>query len=165
MKSIQLFNPSSVIYMRAQVNSSTIGNICWLIQTFKYQCCGFQVHFKLIWVYNSKTKAIFIKMFTLHNGLHNKFGPYVFFYFHWFGIWHISIIHSAKFEVYTCSICNVVTIPWMLVPHYSTGWSVAKLFGECISRPFGPRLNIKTVLSTYGDFHVKDKTAVRTSYL
>ena len=29
----------------------------------------------------------------------------------------------------------------------------------------GPRLNIKTVLFTYGDFHVKDKTAVRTSYL
>ena len=29
----------------------------------------------------------------------------------------------------------------------------------------GPRLNIKTVFSTYGDFHVKDKTAVRTSYL
>ena len=29
----------------------------------------------------------------------------------------------------------------------------------------GPRLNIKTVLSTYGDIHVKDKTAVRTSYL
>ena len=29
----------------------------------------------------------------------------------------------------------------------------------------GPRLNIKTVLSTYGDLHVKDKTAVRTSYL
>ena len=29
----------------------------------------------------------------------------------------------------------------------------------------GPRLNIKTVLSTYGDFHVKDKTAARTSYL
>ena len=32
-------------------------------------------------------------------------------------------------------------------------------------RSTGPRLNIKTVLSTYGDFHVKDKTAVRTSYL
>ena len=29
----------------------------------------------------------------------------------------------------------------------------------------GSRLNIKTVLSTYGDFHVKDKTSVRTSYL
>ena len=33
------------------------------------------------------------------------------------------------------------------------------------TRTPGPRLNIKTVLSTYGDFHVKDKTAVRTSYL
>ena len=32
-------------------------------------------------------------------------------------------------------------------------------------RRSGPRLNIKTVLSTYGDFHVNDKTAVRTSYL
>ena len=29
----------------------------------------------------------------------------------------------------------------------------------------GPRLNIKTVLFRYGNFHVKDKTAVRTSYL
>ena len=34
-----------------------------------------------------------------------------------------------------------------------------------MSRRPWPRLNIKTVLSTYGDFHVKDKTAVRTSYL
>ena len=34
-----------------------------------------------------------------------------------------------------------------------------------LHRSSGPRLNIKTVLSTYGDFHVKDKTAVRTSYL
>ena len=48
IKSIQFFNPSSVIYMRAQVNSSTIVNNCWLIQTFKYQCCGFQVHLKSI---------------------------------------------------------------------------------------------------------------------
>ena len=38
--------------------------------------------------------------------------------------------------------------------------------GNCYyKRAAGPRLNIKTVLSTYGDFHVKDKTAVRTSYL
>ena len=35
----------------------------------------------------------------------------------------------------------------------------------CVHKQPGPRLNIKTVLSTYGDFHVKDKTAVRTSYL
>ena len=38
---------------------------------------------------------------------------------------------------------------------------ISSAYGQ---RP-GPRLNIKTVLSTYGDFHVKDKTAVRTSYL
>ena len=37
--------------------------------------------------------------------------------------------------------------------------------GQDIETEAGPRLNIKTVLSTYGDFHVKDKTAVRTSYL
>ena len=37
--------------------------------------------------------------------------------------------------------------------------------GPVILEYSGPRLNIKTVLSTYGDFHVKDKTAARTSYL
>ena len=47
-----IFNLSSVIYMRAQVNSSTIANMCWLIQTFKYQCCGSQVHFKTFLVCN-----------------------------------------------------------------------------------------------------------------
>ena len=30
---------------------------------------------------------------------------------------------------------------------------------------WGPRLNKKDGLTRYGDFHVKDKTAVRTSYL
>ena len=48
-------------------------------------------------------------------------------------------------------------------------WLFAEEIYQCLvdslhKRP-GPRLNIKTVLSTYGDFHVKDKTAVRTSYL
>ena len=59
IKSIQFFNLSSVIQMRAQVNSNTIANIWWLIQTFKYQCCGFEVHFKSILVYNLKTKRDF----------------------------------------------------------------------------------------------------------
>ena len=59
IKSIQFFNPSSVIHMRAQVNFSTIANISWLIQTFKHQCCGIQVHFKSILVYNLKTKGDF----------------------------------------------------------------------------------------------------------
>ena len=59
IKSIQFFNPSSVIQMRAQVNSNTIVNICWLIKKFRYQCCGFEVHFKSILVYNLKTKRYF----------------------------------------------------------------------------------------------------------
>ena len=59
MKSIHFFNPSSVTYMRAQVNSSTINNVCWLIQIFKNQCVGFQVHFKSILVCNLKTKSDF----------------------------------------------------------------------------------------------------------
>ena len=39
------------------------------------------------------------------------------------------------------------------------------LSGCILQNITGPGLNIKTVLSMYGDFHVKDKTAVRTSYL
>ena len=42
--------------------------------------------------------------------------------------------------------------------------SIVKTKGTAMISP-GPRLNIKTILSTYGDFHVEDKTAVRTSYL
>ena len=59
MKSIRFFNPSSVIYMRTQVDCSTTANICALIQTFKYQYWGFQVYFKSIFVYNWKTKSGF----------------------------------------------------------------------------------------------------------
>ena len=59
MKSMELFNPSLVIFMRAWVNSSTIVNICWLINTFSYQCVGFQVHLKSILVYNLKSKSDF----------------------------------------------------------------------------------------------------------
>ena len=59
MKLIRFFNPSSVIYMRAQVTSGTPVNVCWLIQTFKYQYWGFQVYFKSILVYNLKTKSDF----------------------------------------------------------------------------------------------------------
>ena len=39
-----------------------------------------------------------------------------------------------------------------------------RIYRESAMNP-GPRLNIKTVLSTYGDSHVKDKMADRTSYL
>ena len=47
---------------------------------------------------------------------------------------------------------------------YMSGW-VRMAARTDFKTDSGPRLNIKTVLSTYGDFHVKDKTAVRTSYL
>ena len=46
-------------YMRAQVNSSTVANICWLTQTFQYQFCGFQVHFESNVVYNLKNTSDF----------------------------------------------------------------------------------------------------------
>ena len=49
--------------------------------------------------------------------------------------------------------------------HYTVGVQGRKDPGICAFAEPGPRLNIKTVLSMYGDFHVKDKTAVRTSYL
>ena len=47
----------------------------------------------------------------------------------------------------------------MMALHGYTSRIICTVGGESI------RLNIKTVLSTYGDFHVKDKTAVRTYYL
>ena len=57
-----------------------------------------------------------------------------------------------EFEKYSCKLTF-------------TSLRVNKLTQNILASPPGPRLNIKTVLSTYGDFHVKDKTAVRTSYL
>ena len=66
IKSRQFFNPSSVKYMRAQVNSNTIANICLLIQTFKYKCYGFHVHFKSVLVYNLKTKSDFWSQFPYY---------------------------------------------------------------------------------------------------
>ena len=51
------------------------------------------------------------------------------------------------------------TCSWHQSPH---ALAAAEL---TMQRAPGPRLNIKTVLSRYGDSYVKDKTAVRTSYL
>ena len=63
---------------------------------------------------------------------------------------------------------NVVTKISIMALYVFSAWTVVIKypirFVRYIPRP-GPRLNIKTVLSTYGDFHVKDKTAVMTSYL
>ena len=58
MKSIQ-FSTLHQLYIRAQGNSNAIANIHLLIRTFKYQCCRFRVHLKLILEYNLKTKINF----------------------------------------------------------------------------------------------------------
>ena len=83
-----------------------------------------------IWCIIWRPKAVFfIKMSTLYNGLHNKFGLYVFpsFIDLEFGIYrlftvpyHLKCIHA------------VFAMLWpfqkMLVPRCSTDWSVANLF-------------------------------------
>ena len=85
----------------------------------------------------------------------------------------------GRFEMISrlCDVSTVRTSP-KIYPQFGCalsccGWIIS-LCGSIIfitswdktpASPPGPRLNIKTVLSTYGDFHVKDKTAVRTSYL
>ena len=68
--------------------------------------------------------------------------------FNVFGIYATGLVED-------CGICSV----------FSTGYTAVLQKIIDVSTDPGPRLNIKTVLSTYGDFHVKDKTAVRTSYL
>ena len=85
------------------------------------KCCGFKVHFKLILVHNLKAKDDFWSKCPhyIMDYIINL-GP-MFSYFHWFWIWHISIIHCAKFEVCTCSICDVVTIPINACPSIFNG--------------------------------------------
>ena len=83
MKSTQFCNHSTVIYMGAQVISSDI-TICWLIQTHKYQCFGFQMHFKSILVLNLKTKREFWwkRLHYIMGYITNR--GFIFFYFHCF---------------------------------------------------------------------------------
>ena len=63
---------------------------------------------------------------------------------------------TSGFPTQRASDAESISVPWRhRVPSGSRPW---------LRNP-GPRLNIKTVLSRYGDSYVKDKTAVRTSYL
>ena len=74
----------------------------------------------------------------------------------------ISIIWNLKSHILWYSLPYIHII-------FLSSLSFRALKHRCVEDYFkiwlGFRLNIKTVLSTYGDFHVKDKTAVRTSYL
>ena len=58
-----------------------------------------------------------------------------------------------------------IALKWMSLELTNDQSTLVQVVEIGLVPPPGPRLNIKTVLSTYGDFHVKDKTAVRTSYL
>ena len=82
-------------------------------------------------------------------------------------------IESAPRKSTNCqsqSVINEVDI-YGLVPQDCSNCSTSatEVLKSCVNSlapgRSGPRLNIRTVLSTYGNFHVKDKTAVRTSYL
>ena len=68
-------------------------------------------------------------------------------------------IHENAFESVLCEMASILSRPQCVNGLLSPDRHNA------MSSLTGPRLNIKTVLSMYGDFHVKDKTAVRTSYL
>ena len=83
----------------------------------------------------------------------------------------IILLTFSHGQVVCCQNClsfnltlQIVTVVRQIPPlGLSLHRTLASLFPADMEP--GPRLNIKTVLSTYGDFHVKDKTAVRTSYL
>ena len=69
---------------------------------------------------------------------------------------YIPTIHMTIKNIYSYSACISPSLTWLnyiqqTTPQYNCFW---------FSLLSGPHLNIKTVLSTYGDFHVKDKTAV-----
>ena len=64
---------------------------------------------------------------------------------------------------HTHYIFHAVATAILSVTTWNRGWTMRLPTYDI--KPPGPCLNIKTVLSTYSDFHVKDKTAVRTSYL
>ena len=129
MKSIQFFNPSSVIYMRAQVNSSTSANICWLIQAFKYQYCGFQVHFKWSLVYNLKTKSDFLSKCPHYiMGYIINCGSMLFLLSLVFTFAYIDYSLCQIWSVYMQNLLRLWPFQNMLVPGFPRGWSVAKHF-------------------------------------
>ena len=72
--------------------------------------------------------------------------------------WNKNMAQNLKDPKNVFAMSRVRSVHRKRQNHARTNWSADGLTA-------GPRLNIKTVLSTYGDFHVKDKTAVRTSYL
>ena len=110
---IQIFNPLWATYIRGyrwilvlllifvewckHPNTNVAGSKCIL----NWFCC-------VIW----RPYAVFFLSKSPHYIMNciTNFSP-LFLIFTWCWIWHISIIHCDKFEVYACSICDGVTIP------------------------------------------------------
>ena len=124
-----IFQPfMGYIYMRAQVNSSTPANIMDWYKHSNTSIGGSKCILNRFWCVIWRPKQFLIKMFILHNGLHTKLGLYIFHIFigFEFDIYRLFIVPNLK------SIHAVFAMlrpfQWMLVPRFSTGWSVAKLF-------------------------------------
>ena len=95
-------------------------------------------------------------------GAHTFCISFFYIFFQLIVIWRVWVICVREYNYGNSKIIFVFNklIFWNL-----TGLGLRWWWSDCNHRLSGPRLNIKTVLFTYGDFHVKDKTDVRTSYL
>ena len=83
----------------------------------------------------------------------------------------LKLSHQVRWRPKIVKIWRVSSLPALYVVVTTTSGAtndeviITTILGIHCATGSGPRLNIKTVLSKYGDFHVKDKTADRTSYL
>ena len=120
----------------------------WILNFSAHRSCGWlQTLLVMACADTAMAQAVSPVQNTAHEG--------TFFLLHTFHCLGRFVFNTVSIsEFYTCCRLQVV---------YEDG--VCWLVWVRNKRLSGPRLNIKTVLSTYGDFHVKDKTAVRTSYL
>ena len=97
---------------------------------------------------------------SLWIAMHQYF-PWITFHMNWM----VKFTYSVPIDHFILKLHT--SLPWaMILISLLLSQNERELHHTKSSRLYpGPHLNIKTVLSTYGDFHVKDKTAVRTSYL
>ena len=86
---------------------------------------------------------------------HRNYGLFL----HFVLVQYNDMLEAIDILQFLVTQCSLVRFNFFEIQHTHSRWNDTKKWLS------GPRLNIKTVLSTYGDFHVKDKTAVRTSYL
>ena len=159
--SILLLLPLLLSYLLVIAIIINIHQYCLILYYYHYYHCNYYYchHYCHYWYhYHSYYYRCYYHHYYFHYFSHH--------YHHWCHCYHyhhlvIIIRHNAASN----NICIY------LMSLYLNKNCSYKMFRLCsvifCYKPWtsGPRLNIKTVLSMYGDFHVKDKTAVRTSYL